>query len=372
LVQATGGIADRFGECVTATIGTGDDELSWFESVTLSPNLGSCPAMIDHLDRRSDGETVRGVLKTRYWSGLSPITRPLVALFGVAGARVVAALALAASALWLAAALSRATDRVVALAAVAPLIALTDPRGLVGVFHHPLMAAAGLAGAAFLVRRASAGAGPTDLAVTAFAVGSVYSYFDLMNFVVGMWVVSAVLVGLAVPPGRDLRRLARTVGAVFVAWPIGYVSMWCGKWFWAAVATSPGAVWDEIRAQVEFRIYGSSQYATGAVGAVLRANLSFWRHQDPGTPVILLLAALATVCVVVAVRRGAGRRRFAVVCAPALIVLPWYLLTNNHNEIHYWFEYRSLGLIFAAGFAASVAAARGRFRRIRRYPLSDS
>ena len=366
LVQRGGGIADRFGECVTATIGTGDAGLSWFESVALSPNLGSCPAMIDRLDARADGESIRGVTKVRYWNGLSAVVRPLLAVFGVAGTRVVAALALAGSAVWLTAALARATDRVVAFATVAPLVLLTDPSGLVGVFHHPLMAAVGLAGAALLVQRAASGARPAELGVAAFVVASVYSYVDLMNFVIGMWVAAAMLVGLAVPASADLRRLARSVVAVFVAWPAGYLSMWFGAWFWAGIATSPGDVVDEIRTQVEFRINGSSQFATGAFGAGLRANLSFWRNQDPGTPLIVLLAVVAVVCLVIGLRRGGDVRRVAVVLGPALVVVPWYLITNNHNEIHYWFEYRSLGIVCAVAFAVTVSSARGRFRRIGR------
>lgn len=366
VAQRGGGIADRFGECVTATIGTGDAGLSWFESVALSPNLGSCPVMIDRLDARADGESIRGVTKVRYWNGLSAVVRPLLAVFGVVGTRVVAALALAGSAVWLTAALARTTDRVVALAAAVPLVLLTDPRGLVGVFHHPLMAAVGLAGAALLVRRAGSGARPADLGVAAFVAAGVYSFVDLMNFVVGMWVAAAMLVGLAVPASAGLRRLARSVGAVFVAWPAGYLSMWFGAWFWAGLASSPGDVLDEIRAQVEFRINGSSQYATGAFGAGLRANLSFWRNQDAGTSLIGLLAIVAVLCLVVGIRRGGDVRPLAVVLGPALVVVPWYLITNNHNEIHYWFEYRSLGLVFAVGFAVAVSSARGRFRPIRR------
>ena len=364
--QDSGGIADRFGECVTATVGVGGAEYSWVESIVLSPNLGPCPAMIDQLDGRSVGEALQPTAKVRYWNGLSVISRPLVAVLGVVGARVAAGVALAACALWLAAAVANATDRLVAIALLGPLVALTDPAGLVGVYHHPLMVAVGLAGAAVLVRRSAAGAGPRDLALLAFAAASVYSFFDLMNFVVGMWTVTSVLVGLAVPRSADLRRLGRSVVAVFVAWPAGYVSMWIGKWVWAALIRSPGVVWDEIRGQVEFRINGSSQYATGEFGAGLRANLAFWRAQGLGTSLIVALLVAGAFLLARAWRQGSDLRRLVVVLGPVLVLVPWYLLTNNHNEIHYWFEYRSLGLVLAAACAVSVAAARGRFRPIER------
>ena len=49
------------------------------------------------------------------------------------------------------------------------------------------------------------------------------------------------------------------------------------------------------------------------------------------------------------------------IASPLLVLLAWLLVFNNHNEIHYWFEYRSLpmalGVILMALHAPAAVEA---------------
>ena len=141
--------------------------------------------------------------------------------------------------------------------------------------------------------------------------------------------------------------------------------MWIGRWVWAAAATSPGAVADEIGDQVAFRIDGESAFATGEFGAGLRATVAFLREQRAVEPLIVVALVGAVVALVAAGRARADLATMLAVASPAVVAVPALLVANNHFEIHYWFEYRSLPVIGGAGLAMLVAAAQGRFSGVR-------
>lgn len=355
----TGGPIDAYGECVLFGMGLGErEEDGWFKRIATSPNLYSCPSTINRLEAHSEGEPLVGVYKRRYWNGLSAVSRPVLAVVGVDGLRLLAVLALSASLVFLAKEVSAATGAWATLALLGPFVLTGDLINLVQVFHHPLMLAVGFAGVAVLARRAVQDRGWDELVVPALVVGSVYCFVNLMNYVPGLWALAAGVVAACVPPGRDwTTRLGRTL-AVGVAWPAGYLSMWAGKWTWAAVTTSWSAMADEIFGQIDFRITGETRYASGMFGAGLRATVGFWLD-EPLAPAVLVLAALLVVAV--AIRGAPNRSRVltaGVIACPSPILVPWALVFNNHHEIHYWFEYRSLPLMVGIMMMACCSAVR--------------
>ena len=343
----TGGSSDRYGECVMLGMGLGAPEsYSRFKRVATSPNLHACPNMINRLEDHAGGAPLTSVHKKRYWNGLSAISRPTLAWFGVDGLRTLSLLALAGSIAALAMSVSKSLGGWSVLALLGPLVASGDLLGLVQVFHHPLMLAVGLAGAAWLARLAGGDRDWGQIALAAFAAGSAYSFVDLMNFVPGLWALSAGIVAACAPPRCvPATRLGRML-AVAAAWPAGYLSMWIGKWVWAAVATSWSSVAEEIADQIGFRVNGESPLTTGEFGGGWSANVEYWLEQ-PFAPAVLVASGLVAAA---AIARDAmvDRRRMAcagVAAGAGLILVPWMLVFNNHNEIHYWFEYRSLPLV---------------------------
>lgn len=343
----TGGRSDRYGECVMLGMGVGAPEsYSRFERVATSPNLYACPNMINRLENHAAGGPLTSVHKKRYWNGLSAISRPAIAWFGVDGLRTLSLMALAGGIAALAVSVGRSLGGWAALALLGPLFASGDLLGLVQVFHHPLMLAFGLSGVACLARLAHQDRDWDEIAVAAFAAGSVYSFVDLMNFVPGLWAMSAGVAAACVPSTRDpMTRLGRTLAAG-AAWPAGYLSMWIGKWVWAAIATSWSSVAEEIAGQIRFRIGGESSQASGEFAGGLSANIEFWIEQ-PLAPAVLVVSGLVAVAAILRDALGDRHRLLSAgVAAGAVLVLPpWLLVFNNHNEIHYWFEYRSLPMV---------------------------
>lgn len=356
--QRTGGISDHYGECVMLGIGLGEPKgQSWFSNLALSPTLHSCPALVDRLESHAAGERLTSVRKIRYWNGLSAVARPALATVGVNGLRIVAAVSFLASGALLAAAVARGAGRPAAVALLSPLVVAADPVGLLDVFHHPLMLSFGLAGAAVLARRAAQDRAGREMAVDAFVAGSVYSFFNLMNFVPGLWAMSAAVVAACVPARHGARTRAARMAAVAAAWPAGYVSMWAGKWVWAAAAASPSEVLDEILGQFRRRIDGVTKYSSGDLFAGFGENVGYWLGR-PLVPAVLVASGLALAAAIWRLARSGASAILtaAVIAGPALIVVAFILATSSHNEIHEWFEYRSLPMALGVLLMASCTA----------------
>ena len=75
---------------------------------------------------------------------------------------------------------------------------------------------------------------------------------------------------------------------------------------------------------------------------------------------MIALSGLAVITLSVAAARRGPRQVLtaAATASVTLILIPWLLVFNNHNEIHYWFEYRSLPIVLGVGVMAFCAATR--------------
>ena len=357
--QRTGGVSAHYGECVQLSIGLGAWEGDgWFTQIATSPSLHACPPMIDRLKAHQDGARLSGIRHLRYWNGLSVIARPALATIGVNGLRTLSMLLLVGSLVVLAKTVNAAVGGRSAVALLGPVLLGADLFGLVEVFHNPLILSFGFLGIAALARRAAQDQDWDDLLVAGFVVGSVYSFFTVGNFVPGIWAMSAAVVAACVPVHRELATRARRMIAIGVSWLAGFASMWTGKWVWAAVTTSPSAVFDEITAQIEFRINGVSRFATGRFGEGLRANVQFWLDQ-PLVPTVVVVSGFVIVTAIVRSARNDLRSLWTAVliASPVSILFAWQLAFNNANEIHYWREYRSLPMVLGVVLMALHAPA---------------
>lgn len=356
--QRTGGMSDHYGECVMFGIGLGEpSHYNWFHEVAMSPTLHNCVYMHHRLAAHDQGKPLESYSKLRYWNGLSVLVRPLLVSIGVNGLRIVAMLALLASILVLGRVLTRAVHRLAPLFLLGPIAAGGDLLGLVEVFHHTLMLSIGILGVAALVHAAAKDGDWRDLGFLAFVVGSIYAFVDLMNFVPGLWAMSASGVAAAVPAAHGVATRSKRMLVTVALWPTGYVSMWAGKWILAALAYSPSRVYDEISGQILKRIDGQTAYSTGKLAAGLTRNFNYWLDQAL-VPTVLFASGTFAVVAVWRLIRGTRvqARTAAVIAAPSLLVLGFLLLVNSHNEIHYWFEYRSLPMALGILLMALCAA----------------
>ena len=387
-VSPFGGIPATPSECWVLGIGIDpQDRYDWFAEIALSPWLGYCGTLIEAahgtfqetygggtFQETYGGGTFQETYgggafqetyggndahKFRYWHGLTVLSRPVVAALGVVWLRsfVWLLLVVAFIAFWREIAAARGTKAAAAL--LVPLAATGDPAGLANTWHHSMILASGFAGAAFLTRWTRRMA--TDTPVRAiwlptFLFGSFFAFMDLMTYVPLVWALCITIAG-GVPQGRELRWRAQSMAVATTAWMAGYVSMWVGKWFWAAIATS----WESVITNVADRMldhtsesgewYQSEHFGFGK--GLLRM-VEYWLDRPFATVILFSSVAVIWTC---ALRLAHTERlRACALATPGLIVVPWALLLNPHSSWHAWFAYRSVPMMLGVVLFAFVTA----------------
>ena len=177
--------------------------------------------------------------------------------------------------------------------------------------------------------------------MTAFVVGSLTCYFDLLT--APLLTLGALLVVQADMRSEEKvwRGWWKTCRMVLL-WGAGFAGTWVAKWVVATLFTSENVLADGFK-NTFIRTAGLDDVTRwDAVGA--NVELLPWMYI---APVLALLAALAAVRF-----NGKGWRK-AVQLLP-VVVLPWvwYLAVANHSYLHSWFTFRAQ----AASVAAMVLA----------------
>ena len=348
---------DRYTECVAVTVGLGDPAgSSLLESAVVSPAYRGCRRAVTRLEQLdATGELPEAPLYLRYWHGYTVVTRPSLAIFGLAGARWIALGLLAASVTVLGASVKRAVGLLPAVALVVPGLLTTDL--MLGGLTIPH--AFGL-GAAFFggwIAFAAVSRRPTWIVagLAAALAGTVMAYVDLLTTMPGSLALAAVGATIAVV-ATGSGPVWRVTAAGAVGWAVGLVWMWVWKWVFAAIAVGPKRVVDEVRSQVEFRLAGEHEGISDSPARGLTSNVEYWWDR-PLTPLVVVatLALVGTVAV-----RNRRRLSGQVAVSAAIVAVPfvsWYLALSNHNQIHVWMTYRSIPLAFGALAALVLAAA---------------
>ncbi|GMQ98773.1 MAG: hypothetical protein BMS9Abin17_1301 [Acidimicrobiia bacterium] len=351
-ITGLGNQVDRWTECIALTIGLGDpDGSNNLQTAITSPVIGKCGLTVPALRAYGDGASLEANGSYfRYWHGYTFMTRPSLALFGVAGTRIIA-LALAAVALAsLAVLVGRVTSVAAALLLITPVLVSTDFVDLGESVPHALAMAATLASASLawvIVRRRPS---LFWMAAAALFAGSLSAFVDLMVFLPGTWaLVSVVILVAALTRGwRSFRLLTAGIVAV-TAWLVGLAFTWGTKWFLAGATVGFRTVFVNIRDQVGFRLNGDSTTVTEGFGAATRLNVGYWLDRPLGTMIVLASLAAAVFFVIRGVRSGRMSGWTALIlAAPAFIPLVWYEILSSHSQIHYWITYKSLGLALGA------------------------
>ena len=344
----TGEYSDRFTECIELGSGIAPpNEHNLFERIVVLSHLGPCSAMVSNLVAYSNGETLNRNIPPHYWHGLSVISRPTLVTVGVKGVRTLAILLLIAAVIAIAQAVSSLHGKKAALVLLGPFIMTSDILTLQQSFHHPMMIAIGFMGVAYLVRCARHNYGYADLLIPAFLTGSFYSFFDLLNFVPGLWIMSVAVVGGCTPCGHNPVACLRRMSAVGVAWLTGYISMWMGKWVWVDIATSWSGIRDFIIWKIRFRMNGAgdTDYAYGFAEG-LKRNIVDWLDQP--FSILMLAYTIAMILLCLARRRHLTLTDWAVSTSPVLMFIPLILISNNWHAMHAQFEFRSIPLVLGS------------------------
>lgn len=354
---------DRFTDCIGITIGLGSPPgTNTIESAISSPTLGKCSEAVPRLQAYLDGEGLeQSYPYYRYWHGYSVVLRPLLAVVGLQGTRVLLLVALAGVLAGLARSLARRHGRAVPLVLLAPFVLTTDFIELPGSTPHATGALA-ILGTSWFAHEVVARS-PTwpRVAAVSIVAGAVVVYADILTIPAGGWALTTAVIGIGASLALTRLALAVRIVVAAAAWIVGYVWMWVSKWILASFVFGVDSVIDVIRFTTENRLSGDNGSVDLGAFATIRINAEvWWRQPLAGATVMALVVAF----VVVWRRRGrswppGGRWVDRLVLAsPAAIPFVWYELLKNHSQVHVWFTYRSVPLAIGVVAAASVIVLR--------------
>ncbi|MEM9464793.1 MAG: hypothetical protein AAGA90_05450 [Actinomycetota bacterium] len=347
---------DEATECTTLSVGLGETAgQNIFDTTALAPNLGSCWRLVGNLNPY-DGATAAANRDTylRYWHGSAPIVRPVLATVGLSGLRVVGMLAIAAAGAAVFGVVRRSSGTAAAAGLALPVVLTTSILSLPGSIHQALAFAVGLAGAALVGTIAAGGLTGPRVWYPSLVAGAAFVYVDLLTAVPGQWLLAAALVGLAsFQQHRPMLETAGWTALSGVAWFVGYLGMWFGKWVYAALVLGPRLVYDDVTDTIERRIDGDTVYSDPGFGNAISDNIEVFRSRPFATTVVVL--AVAIVLVGVARRPVAETAVRAVVAATAAVPFIWFEVASNHSQIHAWFTYRSIPMAIGVVVMASLA-----------------
>ncbi len=356
-VGLTGGRLDGFSECKRMTVGLGaPDGMSTFESAVRSPSLGRCEWAVPMILAWAQGEPLeRSYDYYRYWNGSAVVLRPSVAIFGVAGSRLLAAMALGAVTIAFAVALGRRVGRGAALMALAPLLLTTDYIDLPGALVHAIGMIVAVAGAALMLRYLRPDSPVEAYAAAAFAAGAASLFFaDLTNPDASWALVACSAAIVAVGAERSADALRRSAASA-IGWIVGFGWMWASKWLIAAFVIGFDTVREEISNKTEERLNGEvSGLGNSRLAGLSRAWNEWWNEPLIVVVVVVLLAITATTVM----RRGdiaSTWQRRLLIAAPAVIPFGWHVVMRQHTLVHSWFTYRSFAVAFGIVLLALTA-----------------
>lgn len=357
-----GGFHDGFTECVVLGQGLGSppEPMGLWHRTVFAPRIGSCDDGADQIRTLAAGGQVEAGPYDRYWNGYAPLTRPVLAIAGVVGLRVVVGALLLAACGFAAVAVGRRLGWMVTVALFAPLVAssnlLTTP--LHGFTHAFSLAVIALGTGAVAVA-AGRGGWPAAAAASALAA-ALFVYVDLLTTPAIPWALAAFVAAAVVAAGGAPRRqVVRTLAAVGLAWPVAYAATWVARWLLAAAVLGPDVL-DRVAEVSRFRVGGEFSGVQEHLGAATRVNLTWWLGRVPTAGVVLGLAAVVSLIAVgILLRHDRSRLPVAVLLAsPALLVPAWYEALANHAQIHAFFTYRSVPVAVGITAAACLLAAR--------------
>jgi hypothetical protein len=379
-VSLLGTTADHYAECVAVMIGLGDQPGNLVRRALYSASSYGCVPSMAELDNfAATGELRPSSDYMRYWHGYAVITRPALAIFGLTGTRWLAfgLLGLAIGAFTRAVAARHGA--LAAIAVLVPGLMTTDM--IVGGWS--IAQALGLAtawtGGWIVLTQVSRDRSWQVVALAAALGGAVSAYFDLMVAIPASLALCTVAAGLATMPTRSGTvdgTVVRSMGVAVGGWVVGLGAMWATKWILAWLLVDRRRIVDSVRSQISFRTAGEYEGVTGTPLNGFTKNFSYWLDR-PLTPLVIAAAALA---VAIVVWRSPTRLRWhavgwlaATAAVVAVPVVAWYVILDNHNQIHFWQTYRSVAIAFGALVAvliAAVATGRGDARSAR-YALSN-
>ncbi len=269
-----------------------------------------------------DGQEMEIWHYARYWHGNTFLTRYLLVAYDYVNIRLLLYIVSSLLMIWCGALLWRRQGWQTAMAVVFGLTVCFAFVMQFSMQFAPVLIIA-LAGMAALSR----GCNP---AMTAFVVGSLTCYFDLLTAPI-LTLGSLLVVQAVTSSEENVWRGWWQSGKSALLWFAGYAGTWITKWIIATVFTSENVIADGIKNMVG-RSSGIDDFTRWDA---LTNNLQMlpWKY---------IALAVLVLSVLMAVRFNAKGWRRAVQLLPiALLPCGWYLFAANHSYWHNWFTFRA-------------------------------
>lgn len=338
---------DRFSECVAMTVGLGDPpDSNNVQTALSSPTLGSCVPTVERLEAyRTSDRLQTNRFYFRYWHGYTVVTRPALALVGVAGLRQLVMASVLAAALALALVVRASSRLIPVLALLFPLILTTDFFDLGESAPHAVVVATSLWLAVVVWTFLASPPDSRSLRVLAVGTGAVSSFFEFMFLIPGTFVLLTVICAMRLNGhGWTGRKLWLSTVGFGAFWFGSFALTWATKWLVAAPVVGLRQVVEEIRNTLLGRLAGDSPLVVDEFGAAVSANFRAWTTRPWFLLVVVLLVAVFMM-VVWRLRRGDVDRSYLIlILVLSLAPLVWFEVVSNHSQIHFWFTYRALAL----------------------------
>ena len=209
---------DEFTECIGATMGLGNPVgTNPLESAIRSPTLGNCESTTERIDTYLAGDGLeRSYDYYRYWHGYAVISRPLLAVVGLAGLRLLSTMALIAMMAGLARSVVRRHGAVTAAVLFLPFVLTTDFIDLGTEFTHAIGALAVLGSSWFAFEYAARGTSISRIATASMIAGALVVFADFLTMPPGGWALCTALIGLAAAGTHGGRALSARLSLIHI------------------------------------------------------------------------------------------------------------------------------------------------------------
>lgn len=132
-----------------------------------------------------------------------------------------------------------------------------------------------------------------------------------------------------------------------IIWAVGYIGMWGGKWIIGSLLLRKNIIADAFGAVAE-RTSSETIYATFTKWDVVVKNAETMFE----TPVrLLFIGTFVILCGVTLVKSIQHKKNYfknyhylLIACMP----VAWYVVTENHSYMHFWFTYREFSILIFA------------------------
>jgi hypothetical protein len=359
---------DGYTECLAMTVNVdGGRYDSNFDRIVSAPKLNGCKALNAWVETGASEPTDASYY--RYWNG-HVILLPAFIYFGLDAVHWIVFVGLAASLFVAMIQISKGIGIWASSLLLAPVLIATN------FMFTPLATTQGLSGIMILLGGALSALFARKYSwqgalVASLIAGAIYNFADLLTTPALAWALVAFVSSATCFVCYGSKESKQALVASSGGWIIGYGFTWLSRWVLASTVWPWKTVAENISNQVSFRVSGEHEKVDAGFGTASLDNLSYWLSHSILAKGILYLAIATFLFALFFIFRSGQRQNlfgFVVILIPSILVVVWYEALSNHSQIHTFFTYRSVAIIFGIIFAASfliIESARSQIKQVK-------